>query len=262
MGHAAVRGEDGHDPRFYFALWEAAAHLKPTDPEFFIQANPAIACGRLSLEQEMNAAKSMPEAQVRRYRGNQFVAAESAWLPSGTWLDLEQGEVPKGVPFVLTVDRSPNWTGATITASAKVDGRVYTEVVASLVNPSMEVLETTIEDLYRRLKPMRVFMRAAVLMDLSRRLRERGVQTEFLTTAQMQNVCAVAYAMIAEGRVAHAHDWVVSTQMPKAVAKNVGDGWVISTKDSAGDVDAVIATLLGIYGAEVTRAKSPALVIG
>lgn len=262
VGKATISGGEDGDPRMGFFLWEAEAHLKVTDPQFVIQGNPAVACGRLDVDQELNAIKSMPEHQARRYRGNQFVASEASWLATSTWHGLDKGAVPEKTPFVLSVERTENWTGATITASARVGNKVHTEVVASYVNPSLETLEEAVLDLYRRTKPMKVFMRQVTLRDLAARLRERGVEVEYLTQAQFQNVCATAYALIAEDRVVHADDWVVGSQMPRAVAKNVGEGWIISTRDSSGEVDAVIATVVGLYGAEVTKPKAPALVIG
>ncbi len=91
-------------------MWEAPAHLPTSDPQFLIAANPSIACGRMDLDQEMNACKTMPENQVRRYRGNQFVAAESSWLPSSLWFGAQKGQVPAG-PTVFAVARTQNWTG-------------------------------------------------------------------------------------------------------------------------------------------------------
>lgn len=263
VGRKAAALEDEHDERFGFFLWEAAAHLRLNDPEFLIQANPSIACGRLPLDQELNAIKSMPENQVRRYRGNQFVSSESAWLPSALWFGAPKGETPAGRPVVFSVARALNWRAATIIASVKgPDGRVWTEVVASLVNPTLDQLEELCHQLWRTRKPLAFLMEAADLKDLAMRLRERGVTTEYLTTAQMMNVCATAYALISEGKVGHADDWVVNTQMPKAVSKNIGDGWRISRRDSIGDVDAVMATVIGLYGAETLKAKASALFVG
>jgi len=262
VGRKAAALDDDRDDRFGFFLWEAAAHLRLDDPEFLIQANPSIACGRMDVEQELNAIKSMPENSARRYRGNQFVSSESSWLPSALWHNAPKGNTPAG-PVVFSVARALNWRAATITASVKgPDGRVWTEVVASLVNPNLDQLEELCHQLWRTLKPLAFLMEAADLKDLAMRLRERGVTTEYLTSAQMLNVCSTAYALIAEGKVGHADDWIVNSQMPKAVSKNIGDGWRISRRDSMGDVDAVMAAVIGLYGAETIKPKSSALFVG
>lgn len=256
-----VRGEAAEDERFGFFRWQAVEGSPVDDPQALIDGNPAIACGRLPLEQELAVVRSMPEAQVRRYRHNLFIASEASWLPLSQWHRLGRGSVPERVPLVFAVERAENWTYATVTAAGKVGGKVHTEVVASLVNPSVEQLDELCRDLWRRFKPMRFLMRSAVLKDLATRLRERGVAVEYLTQDQMKNVCATAYALIAEGRVVHAGDWLVDSQMPKAVSKNSGEGWLISPRDSVGDVDAVMATVIGLYGAETIKPQSPALFV-
>ena len=262
-GRAAVADPDS-DPRFGFFLWEAPAHLPVGDPTALVAANPAIACGRMDLEQELATVLSMPEGQARRYRHNQFVASESSWLPVSQWFALPRGRMPEAQQrrVILAVDRSENWGYATVTAAAKVGDRVFTEVVASLPTPTHDALEEMLIDLHRRFKPLKVFMRATVLRDLALALRERGVSVEYLTTTQFQNACATAYALIAEGRVTHADDPLVNVQMPRAVAKNTGEAWMISPRHSVGEVDAVMATVLGLYGAEVTRPAAPAIYVG
>lgn len=260
-GQEAANQEPGADERFGFFLWEAPEQLSVSDPEALIRANPAIACGRMDIDQELNVIRNMPENQARRYRLNQFVASESAWLPMEFWWGSEKGNVPKGVPFVLSVDRAENWSYATITASAKVGDRIYTEVVASLVQPTLESLEAVLYDLWRRTKPMKVFMETFNLRELALSLRERGVPTEYLTSGQMQNACAMAYSLLSEKKVVHADDPLVNYQMPRAVAKNQGEGWRISRRESASDIDAVIATVIGIYAAATTKPQSPPLVV-
>ena len=262
IGKQAVTQEGDYDERFGFFLWEAPEHLPVGHPDALKAANPAIACGRMNLEQEIQVVKTMPENQARRYRHNQFVASSSSWMPVSKWMGLEKGTIPeKAKNTVIAVDRAENWTYATITATAKHEGKIYTEVIASLTNPTLERLEEICVDINRRFRPQQYVMEQSVLKDLAHRLRERGLNVEYLTTGQVQNACATAYAAISENRVIHAHDWVVNTQMPRAVAKNVGEGWRISRRDSAGEIDAVLATIMGIYGAETLKVRGPALVI-
>lgn len=251
-------GKSGEDERFFFALWEAPAHLALDDPQFLISANPAIACGRLDLEQEMNALKTMPETQARRYRGNQFVASKGSLFSNTIWQNLPKEALPR-TATVFAVDRADNWAYATITASVKHEGKVYTKVVASLTNPNVDRLEELCQVLHRKAPQATFVMEASVLKDLAMRLRERGWRVEYYSATQMMNACATSYAMIAESRVRHAHDMVVSRQMPMAKIKNSGEGWRISRKDS--EVDAVIATVLGIHAAESIKERGPALFV-
>lgn len=262
-GKAAVEGEEEADERFGFFLWEAPDHLEVTDPDALIAANPSIACGRMDIDQEINAIRNMPENQARRYRLNQFVASEAAWLEMSKWNRLKTGSIPDAARknMVFAVDRAANWDYATITASARYEGKVYTEVVASLVNPTLESLEDLCMDLWRRYKGLGFVMEVANLRDLSARLKERGVKCEYLTATQMNNACAITYSLISEGKVVHAGDELLRRQVPKGVAKNIGEGWRISRRDSAGEIDSLLATVMGIYAAEVMKPKGPMLFV-
>jgi hypothetical protein len=61
--------------------------------------------------------------------------------------------------------------------------------------------------------------------------------------------------------VVHSADALLRSQVPKGVAKNIGEGWRISRKDSVGDVDALLATVMSIYAAEVMKADGPMLFV-
>ena len=260
QGKEAAAQDEGYDERFGFFCWEAPAHLPVDDPDAILAANPAVACGRRPLSEVLRIVRGLPENQARRYVLNNFVASASSWMPTSSWTNLTKSVLPKPAT-VFAVDRSDNWGYATITANVKHEGKVYTEVVASLTNPNVDRLEEMCVALSRKHPRCTFVMEAAVLKDLATRLRERGVNVEYLTQAQVMNACATTYAAIAEQRVIHAHDMVVAVQMPRAVAKNSGEGWRISRRDSAGDVDAVLATIFGIWAAENIKDKAPSLYI-
>lgn len=262
-GKSAAIQEADHDERFGFFLWEAPEHLEVTDREALIAANPSIACGRMDIDQEINAIKNMPENQARRYRLNQFVASEASWLPMTLWNRLEVSPIPSECKhLVFAVDRAENWEYATITAATKHKGKVYTEVVASLTNPTIESLEALCMDIWRKHKGLGFVMEQINLRDLAYRLRERGVQIEYLTQTQMMNVCAVAFSLISEGKIVHAGDDLLRRQMPKGVSKNIGEGWRISRRESVGEIDSLLATVMSIYAAETMKPRSPMIYIG
>jgi phage terminase large subunit-like protein len=260
-GRAAATGEDDADERFGFFLWEAPEHLDVTDPAALVAANPSIACGRMDVDQEINAIRNMPEPQARRYRLNQFVSSESSWLPQSLWNALETAPLPHTNDVVFAVDRSENWSAATVTAAVRHQGKVYTTVVASVPNPSLDWLEEICADLWDRFGGMGFVMEAAVLKPLNDRLRDRGIKSEYFTQGQFANVSATVYSLISNGLVVHSADALLRSQVPKGVAKNLGEGWRISRKDSVGDVDALLATVMSIYAAEVMKADGPMLFV-
>lgn len=258
--NAAVQGED-HDERFGFFLWEAPEHLEVTDPQALIAANPSIASGRIDLDQEINAIRNMPENQARRYRLNQFVSSESSWLSQAKWNALAVADLPHTTDSVFAVDRTENWGAATITQSVKHEGKVYTKIVASIPDPSLDWLEAICVDLNTRYAPQAFVMESTVLKALSDRLRAQGITTEYQTQTQLQNACATVYSLIQGGVVVHAGDALLSAQVPRGVAKNTGDGWRVTRKDSVGDVDALLATIMGIYAVEVMKPAGPMLFV-
>jgi hypothetical protein len=57
-------------------------------------------------------------------------------------------------------------------------------------------------------------------------------------------------------KIWHSSDPLLSIQFPRTVRKNVGDQYRISRKDSSIEIDAVMATVLAIYGAETRLEQS------
>ena len=262
VGRKAAAGEEDADERFGFFCWEAPEHLEVTDPIALKAANPAIACGRFDIDAEINNIRNMPENTARRYRLNQFVASEVAWVPGSMWSRLGGEGIPSHLRknLVFAVDRSENWGFATITAAVKHEKKVYTEVVASIVNPDIDTLENACVELKKKFSVQSFVMDASVLKDLSTRLKDRGIPCEYLSSVQMQNVAATAFALISSQAVIHKSDPVVLAQFPKTVLHNSSDGGSkVSRKKSSGAVDSVISTVEAIWAAETMVQKESGL---
>lgn len=245
QGHEAVA--DPHS-RFGFFLWTAPEGCAVDDPEALMDANPALVSGRLSLAAVQEDVRRMPEDAARRFILNQFVAAQSTWLPMTMWHRAAGGPVPVTDGAVFTVDRTPSWEYATITATVKTEGGVHTGVIASIRKPNPEWLL----DLCIRLQkhnPNTYVMDGYTLGDLGRELQKRGMPVKVYRQSDVTNACATAYALIAQGKVTHQSDPLLSQQMPFAVKKNVGDAWRISRQASSQSIDGVMATVMGIHAA-------------
>lgn len=59
--------------------------------------------------------------------------------------------------------------------------------------------------------------------------------------------------MFANNRLTHNNDPLLVVQNSQAVAKYVGEFWQVSRKESVGDIDAVMATIMALY---VSSAKA------
>lgn len=248
-GAKAIDGQEDLE-RFGFFVWEAPAGCEINDEIAVRRANPQLASGILSWESVKNELATMPEADARRYRLNQFVSSMNAWLPVGTWQSLPHGEVKN--PKVFAIDRTPGWDYASI-VSADIDdnGMVTTELVASFNNTNVDELLDACNKLKKYGMPF--VMDSYVLSDLATAMKQRGFRVQVTSNKDLINASNNAYRRIMMKKLAHPKDEIVSLQMQRAVRKNIGESWKITRKDSATDIDAAIATVLAIWFVETQK---------
>lgn len=262
LGDEAALADE--DKRFGFFVWEAPEAVVPEDDaelaQYLKMANPALAEGRVDIENVISDVRSMPETDIIRYRLNRFVASETVFINLGLWTSCARGVDEKfpndGGRPIFAIDRTPDWGYATITASVKdIKGITHTEVVASLVKPNLEQLANLCVQL-AQYSPQTYIMDGFGLKNLAEELKKRGLPTTVANQSDVVNASAMMYSKIKQGKIKHAGDPLLTLQMPRTIRKNVGDNFRISRKDSSVEIDAVIATMLGIYGAE-TRTETP-----
>jgi len=104
-GQQVASGEVS-DPSFFMAWWKSADDADHREPENWLPANPGY--GDLQDPEDFaSAVKRTPENEFRTKRMNQWVNAQTAWLPSGAWERLELAEPPSdGIEVVLGFDGS------------------------------------------------------------------------------------------------------------------------------------------------------------
>ena len=267
-GEAAI---EGADERFGFFCWEAE------DDELtesnVIRANPSIACGRVSLEVAMSdAAKMLKDTRkgpdgltgpqrVKRYTLNRFIegAADTA-LSVSAWRNTT-GDVDHGPSVVYGIERDPTWEYAAVTASSLNEGRLHTELVASLVNPDHGLLLDVCKTLGRRGGNPAFALDSATLKELGKDLKALGYEAWVLGAAETQSAAAAAKSAIGRGLVVHPGDWLLRVQIPRARRRDVGDGWRISRTKSLGEIDGVLATVWGLYVAGLRAPEEPQVFI-
>ena len=82
-GQKVARGEID-DPTFLMSWWEAPSDSDYKDPETWKIANPGF--GDINLASDFESAiRRTPENEFKTKRLNQWVSAQSAWLPAGAW---------------------------------------------------------------------------------------------------------------------------------------------------------------------------------
>lgn len=242
--------------RFGFFAWQSPAETVPEDDadlaEAILLASPGHYEGRIELGTAITDARSTPDNDVIRYTFNRFVASQSVFIPSERWIQgFRDAPFPTKAGVTFSIDRTPDWGYATITANARQGEFVHSEVAASIVRPTLEGLA----DLCSRLADLHSEYSTFVvdgysLRDLGAELKRRGIRCHVATQGDMITASSLLYSMIIRGMLKHSGDEILARQIPHAVRKNVGDGFRISRKDSAVSIDAVISTALGVFGVE------------
>jgi phage terminase large subunit-like protein len=250
-GQKAVAG-DKELERFGFFVWEAPQHAKVSDPEAIKAANPAIACGRIPLDRVMTDLQTLPEHEVRRYTLNQFISGTAqSWIPSDIFRKSgTKVQVPQA-GGVFAVDISKNWEHASIAyanRSSLNDSEHHSELVRTFVNPTEGQLFNYLVELNQKFTPRAIALDdRSMASNLGKRLKLGGFPVWQLWTKEVSAACSAVYAMFATGQAKHNNDPLVIAQSPNGIAKYSGETWLISRKDSQGDIDALMATVLSLY---------------
>ncbi len=246
-GQSAASG-DSELERFGFFCWEAPQHAKVDDPDALKAANPSISAGRLSLDNVLSDLKTIPEHEARRYRLNQFISGTaSSWIPSDTFRKAgDKLSIPQE-GGVFAVDISKNWEHATIAFANQVGEEHHTELVRTFVQPNETQLFNALVELHHRYAPRAIALDDRGLTNLGKRLKMAGFPVWQLWTKEISAACSVVYSMFANGEAKHNNDPLLIVQSPRGIAKYSGESWFISRKESLGEIDALMATVMALY---------------
>lgn len=252
--------ENGGAGRVAFFCWEALNALMPDDDDELgrelARANPAVACGRVDLETTIEDVRSMPEPGAIRYRLNRFTGSENVFISGAMWNACHDDVAwPAGAAPIFVVDRTPDWSYASIGAFTKLeDGRIYCDLVASFVRPTLEQLVDACVTL-AKWNPTTYGIDGYALRDLGRALEDRGLPVTFGTQADALNGSALFYSKVKQKLIVHPGHALLAMQIPKAVRKDVGEGFRVSRAKS-GQIDAVMTHVQGVLLADVQRDTS------
>lgn len=246
----AIAGDEDLE-RFGAFIWEAPEGCDLMDEEALRQANPALEEGLLSLTNLRTELATMPENDARRYRLNQFVSSVSTWVPVNAWLECA-GEWQQPERFVFSVDRTPDWSYASITAVGKVGDKTITSLVSTYNNINQDDLIREIEYLQRH-NPDAWIMDGYGMRVVAGELKRRGMRVVTLTQQDVLQASALTFSKIVHRDLIHTNDPLVNHQVVRATRKNIGEGWRVSRKDSAIEIDACLGMVFGVYGIEITK---------
>lgn len=248
LGTAAAMGDRDLE-RFGFFCWQGKENTQVDDPISLRAANPSIAAGRLDLNTVLSDIRSIPEHEARRYRLNQFISGTSAsWVGSDVFAKAAGDGITKQENVVISIDRTKNWEYATIAGARKTDDGTYeSELIATYAGATENVLYHRVRELYATGCVIAIAVDDRQLPNLAKRLKADGLPVWQLWTKEISSACSTVYAMFTAGVVKHRNDPLLQLQSPKGIAKYVGETWFISRRESLGDIDALMATVMALY---------------
>jgi len=246
--------------RFGYFIWEAPESRVPEDDEelgrYIMLASPSIAEGRRPLDEEIAAVRNQPETDALHYKLNRFVASLNPYMPADPWSKAtkkQDYEWPTNQgSLTYAVSQSTDDMYATITAHIKTpDGKHHTELAATLLNPTPELLLRACERLWNN-GPVVYAMDRIKLGPLANELKRRGYPVWFCSGADLINASSLLYLKVINGELTHSGDPLLNGQMSRTVRKQKqgGDAYKLDPGASGLEIDAVIATALGVYVAE------------
>jgi phage terminase large subunit-like protein len=255
QGERSVNGDPALE-RFGFFCWEAPEGSE-IDGDAILASNPAVECGRIPLERVLGDLATIPEHEARRYRLNQFISGVSeSWLPMPVFHANAGNGIGDLTGAVLSVSVNAKLDFGTIAAAKKNGDKIETELVASLVNPSENRLYDLLTTLYKKHGCSAIAIDGNSMPSLQKRLKNSSYPLWQLWSKEVAAACSTTFALFQQGKIEHNNDPLLIAQMPRGVARYVGENWYLSRKASLGDIDSVLATILATYVANIEKAPS------
>jgi len=260
-GEAAII-ENPQENRFGYFVYEAPEAKLPEDldtlKEYLTLANPKIAEGHLDIENLLSDLETMHPSDVIRYHLNRRFNSVNTFINLEDWAALRRptgSEIPKQTPVIFALERTREWSHATITVNTKgKDGKIYTEIIASIVNPTEDQLLKILIDLKKH-KPLAYVLDGWRFKNLAKALKEKGYTVYAYSGGEIAQACSVFYAKIKTKQICHAGDPLLIDQLPGCTAVTKGNNFTIGRTPGANEIDSVYATALGVYAAETIKEK-------
>jgi phage terminase large subunit-like protein len=244
------------DPSFFMSWWQAADDADHRDPAAWKIANPGF--GDLQDPEDFDSAvKRTPENEFRTKRMNQWVNAQTAWLPSGSWESLEKQDPPDAsVPVVLFVDGS--FSGdSTFIAGCTVEEKPRIWKVAAWEKQPEDTddwrvdiaeVEATVLEACQRWNVVEVPFDPFRWQRSMQALADAGLPiVEYPTSspARMVPSCAKFYDAVMSGGVAHDHDPQLARHLSNAVVKTdrLGPRIVKESRNSPRKIDGAVCAV-------------------
>lgn len=238
---------------FGFFVWEASNPDEFTI-ESIIEANPAVACGRIDAQTIYDEERDSPPANWKRYALNVFVdGLAEPWVPVEDWAKCAGIGLTEFKNVIYSIEVAEAFRYATISAYRRDDdGIIRKALVARLKDPDPETLKQWCDRLYRAGRCSYVldgYKRSKFLADY---LEDKN-RTVLRAGSRRAEAAAITYAAIKRGEVEHDNQPMVNHHHATARTKSSGEDFVVVSNGT--DIDCAYADVYGIYAAETLRRK-------
>lgn len=242
-------------------IWEAPEAIVPPDDEtlarWLAMSNPAVASGRVSIKNVVSDVRGMPAESAIRYRLNRFVSgSDKAYVAIPDWNRLAVDAVEIGRP-ILTVDRTPDWSRATVVVTGRADDDVIEIDVAREVDyPSVDTLFALCESMFAKVSPETFVVDGYTLGPLAKKLKENGYPVRTMAYGDEVSAASMFYSKVVRRQLRWARNpgtLALASSFQNVIRKDAhGDQYKLIKGTGPQSISAALAVVRGVYAAETT----------
>lgn len=258
---------DGAEPFAGFGMTWYAADDDADDRLGILQANPAVAEGRMPFEIVAASKHSLSAAGYRAETLNLWTEGADEWLPPGVWL-RQIGEPPKDRQRVVLGAEAVGgtWRRATVTVAIVGPDGAFVGIAGELDSSrtdSSSVAPAELVALVAKLagewgaREIAYSKDAAAGPHLETWATEAGIRPVPLGGRQVRAASQLFRSELVGGRLTHADDPLLEQQVRSARPSTAIEGgdWYFSIPESVGEIDALRAAAWASWAAIAPEAR-------
>jgi hypothetical protein len=265
-----IRIIEGAEPADGFGMtWYAADDdLAPDDPRAILQANPAVAEGRVPIGPVAASIRSLTPTAYLQETLNLWSEGSDEWLPPGTWARTAAPQPPTASKLVLAVEAAPTWRRVSIMVAYVTDAGVWIGVADEIdsartsratVSPRdlIELVDRTAKRYHAA--ELAFSGQHAVAPHLRSWCEAQKVRPIELGMKQIRAASTLFRSELIAGRLTHADHPLLAQQA--RVARPTGSldsqDWYFGVRDAMGEIDALRAAIYAAWAAIAPEAREP-----
>jgi hypothetical protein len=232
-----------------FFEWSVPQEVDPKNPHFWHLANPAMGYPQtgMTLEKLLGALEAMEFTNMSGFRTEhlcQWVdSLDPGIIPADKWfesMDATSKRAGTSTPVYACVDINYQRTRAYVgIASRRADGKLHTEVV--FASRDLEDLWPWLEERKKRFAAVAYQLRGAPVSNFGQKMQDMGLPVLEWGGSDLPQGFQTYYDGIVRDTIKHRPAPVLDRAAAAAIAKPMGDTWVIDRRHSPVDAAPLVA---------------------